>query len=297
SLNDFHYVGEIRPGINVLTAKVTNTNTTTISFIINATYNESRLYAIGSIPYVPLPSENPEQAALVNYMTSSTGLDLFRQFFPIVALYLVYIYIAKPRSQGALEFLLARPITRKDVFITRYLAGILVIAVSTTLFYVTVAIVIYAIMGITLKPTAHILMYSGLLLSMITYYGLFYLLATLTSGGKYLALSIVTYVFYWIILPILATLYVLTSRPLGSGAIVEIAKLQYQLYYLSPSGIYSLLVFYVYKDYGIKTILGVSINLLEEIVNPWLVSISILMWIMMPAIIAWFIFKKANLSS
>ncbi|MEM0368523.1 MAG: hypothetical protein QXN57_03675, partial [Desulfurococcaceae archaeon] len=106
-----------------------------------------------------------------------------------------------------------------------------------------------------------------------------------------------TYVFYWIILPILATLYVLTSRPLGSGAIVEIAKLQYQLYYLSPSGIYSLLVFYVYKDYGIKTILGISINLLEEIVNPWLVSISILMWIMMPAIIAWFIFKKANLSS
>ncbi|MEM1639705.1 MAG: hypothetical protein QXJ69_06510 [Desulfurococcaceae archaeon] len=87
------------------------------------------------------------------------------------------------------------------------------------------------------------------------------------------------------------------STLLGSGAIVEIAKLQYQLYYLSPSGIYSLLVFYVYKDYGIKTILGVSINLLEEIVNPWLVSISILMWIMMPAIIAWFIFKKANLFS
>ncbi|MEM0100520.1 MAG: hypothetical protein QXS24_03415 [Desulfurococcaceae archaeon] len=43
--------------------------------------------------------------------------------------------------------------------------------------------------------------------------------------------------------------------------------------------------------------MGISINLLEEIVNPWLVSISILMWIMMPAIIAWFIFKKANLSS
>lgn len=293
----YRYIGEIKHGLNLLSATVINTNTTAISFIVNATYGKTNLYSMGNIYYVALTNENPEQVALVSYMTSSTGLDLFRQFFPIVALYLVYIYIAKPRSQGALEFLLARPITRKDVFITRYIAGVLVTLVSTTLFYLTVVLAVYAIIGVTLKPSAQLLIYSGLLLSMIAYYSLFYLFAALTSGGRYLASSIVTYVFYWIILPIIATLYVFTTRPLGSGIVVEIVKLQYQLYYLSPSGIYSFSLFYVYKDYGIRSILGAPLDLLEEIVNPQLVSISTLMWITIPVAVAWIMFKKANLSS
>jgi ABC-2 type transport system permease protein len=77
-------------------------------------------------------------------------MGIFITFFPVVVLYLVYIYVAKPRSQGALEFVLARPITRLELYITRLFAGVLVVLTATALFYAALVLAIYLHTGVLL---------------------------------------------------------------------------------------------------------------------------------------------------
>jgi ABC-2 type transport system permease protein len=76
----------------------------------------------------------PVEALSAGIITGSQGLQLFAEFFPILFIYLAYVLLAKPKSTGALEFVLARPVTRWDIYLVRWLAGILTVIVAVGLF-------------------------------------------------------------------------------------------------------------------------------------------------------------------
>ncbi|MEM4789731.1 MAG: hypothetical protein QXV06_08095, partial [Ignisphaera sp.] len=80
------------------------------------------------------------ERSYINFITGSLGIGLYLSFFPIAVIYISNILVAKPRSNGALEFVLARPITRFDLYLSRYLAGVILIAISSFILLTVIAV-------------------------------------------------------------------------------------------------------------------------------------------------------------
>ena len=225
-------------------------------------------------------------------LAGSTGASIFITFFPVVVLYLVYIYVAKPRSQGALEFVLARPITRLELYITRLFAGVLVVLTATALFYAALVLAIYLLTGVLLDLYSFVLLFAGLALALIAFYSLCYLLSALTSGTRYLVASIVTYIVFAILWSLLVYLVIISLKGFTLSLTEELAKAQYISYYFTPLGVHNFMQYYYLVYIG-----GGQSTAIEAVVNPWLVGISTATWIIAPLAIGWLLFKKANLSS
>jgi hypothetical protein len=149
----FNKVGVVEPGISILEIDTSLFNNTlrraqAYYFVLYSRGSTSREYSVLKVPVNRVQSG---LAARMIYMQliSSVGLGLFTAFFPIIVLYLVYVYIAKPRSQGALEFILARPITRFELYTVRYFAGVLVVIAATSLFYIALMTSINLLTGVS----------------------------------------------------------------------------------------------------------------------------------------------------
>jgi len=223
---------------------------------------------------------------------SISGASIFITFFPVVVLYLVYIYVAKPRSQGALEFVLARPITRLELYITRLFAGVLVVLTATALFYAALVLAIYLHTGVLLDLYSFVLLFAGLALALIAFYSLCYLLSALTSGTRYLVASIMTYTVFAILWSLLVHLVIISLKGFTPSLAEELAKAQYISYYFTPLGVHNFMQYYCLVYIG-----GGQSTAIEAVINPWLVGISTATWIIAPVAIGWLLFKKANLSS
>ena len=245
----------------------------------------------------PLSTIYPYQVGLATrrifqQLAGSTGIGLFHTFFPVVVLYLVYIYVAKPRAQGALEFVLARPITRREIYTTRYFAGILVITVVTVLFYTALLLGVYYFTGILLDLYPSLILFSGLLLSSLAFYSLCYLLSTLTSGTRYIVVSIILYVLFSFLWVLVVYLVIVALKGITIGLSEFITKTIYTSYYFNPLGVYQFMQYY----YTVHTGISLVEDLLKDIVNPWLVGLSTAAWITIPVILGWLRFKKISLT-
>jgi ABC-2 type transport system permease protein len=245
----------------------------------------------------PLSTIYPYQVGLATrrisqQLAGSTGIGLFHTFFPVVVLYLVYIYVAKPRAQGALEFVLARPITRREIYTTRYFAGILVITVVTVLFYTALLLGVYYFTGILLDLYPSLILFSGLLLSSLAFYSLCYMLSTLTSGTRYIVVSIILYILFSFLWVLVVYLVIVALKGITIGLSEFITKTIYTSYYFNPLGVYQFMQYYYTVHVGISLVE----DLLKDIVNPWLVGLSTAAWITIPVILGWLRFKKISLT-
>uniref|UniRef100_UPI0040382EB7 ABC transporter permease subunit n=1 Tax=Acidianus infernus TaxID=12915 RepID=UPI0040382EB7 len=59
---------------------------------------------------------------------------LFQLFFPIVMIYLAYVLYSKLIDGGAVEFIISRPLTRADFYLTRLTSGLLTGVVTSIIF-------------------------------------------------------------------------------------------------------------------------------------------------------------------
>lgn len=262
-----------------------------------------KYYAWVTVPIFESPSTDPRTMSVVNVLLGGAALGLFSMFFPVVMLYLAYVYIAKPRSQGALEFVIARPINRFDLYITRYLSGVLVALVASTVFYVALTTSIWILLEVSLELYVHLLISASIALSLVAFYGLCYFLSTFTRGTRYLALAIFIYIFFAIIMPIVISIIQVFLFMRGGGLVSnpqkvyeEMTKMQYLTRYFTPFGIQDFAEYYVMKHYNI-TQFGLDFRVIETVVQPWAVVLSSLAWLAVPVITGWYVFKKANLAS
>ncbi len=253
--------------------------------------------------FIPTPSNSilRGQTARIIYgqLLGSTGIGLFASFFPVVVLYLVYVYIAKPRSQGALEFVLARPITRFELFTTRYVAGVLVVFTASLLFYIGLMVSIYFLTGVSTSIQGAILLFTGLTLSLVAFYSLCYLLASLTSGTRYIVVSVFTYILFtmlWSLISLGVTLVV--TGGFTTRFYDELVRIQYISYYFNPLRIMDFMQYYFMTVEFEEFILQPRVEeILREVVNPWFVALSTIAWITIPVVLGWLKFKKASLST
>jgi ABC-2 type transport system permease protein len=297
----FDYVGKVRRGVNAIELNLnllergqTPLKPALRTLLITRSENQTLYSALA--PYIISHQSGVVQRRIAQLIAGSAGAGLFYTFFPVVVLYLVYVYIAKPRAQGALEFVLARPITRREIYTTRYSAGVLVITVVTALFYTTLLLALYYFTGILLDLYPSLLLYAGLLLSSLAFYSLCYMLSTLTSGVRYIVVSIILYVLFAFLWQLVITLLVMSIQGFITG-LEEYWRILYTSYYFNPLGVYQFAQYYYLQYYALQQVgTGFTPDVLG-LVNPWLVGVSTVAWISVPVVLGWLRFRKISLIS
>ncbi|ADI31826.1 ABC transporter permease subunit [Staphylothermus hellenicus] len=274
--NESASLGEFDDPVEIVSLNINNRNTTLILCynvrdqvnVVSAQFTKSNV--ITSL-YV---------AAL------STPVNLVATFIPISMLYIAYVLMAKPRSIGALEFLLARPVTRFDIFINRYIAGILTATLSAIIIVLALVLSSYVLLGVPFIADIVFLLFLGLTLSMITMYSLYYALATSLRSGFYLGLSIGLYLLFALFWQVIIAIYGVSTGVLLRD-IQEYSKMLINSYYYNPMGIMNLIMIIIQNNYGISAIINP---------DPFYMSLSVTLWICVPAILGYLRFQRINLS-
>lgn len=215
------------------------------------------------------------------------SINPYMMFFPIGVLYLVYIFIAKSRSSGALEFVLARPITRSGLYFSRYIAGLATIFIATSVFIIINATFCSMIIRISLDFWSYILLYLGVVASLATFYTICYAIASMVRSSLYLSLSIIIYLLLSIFWGIIIMIIAFTKNIQVTGS--SFYELSYTLSYLNPLQFTSLAEYFILLSY----------EAIPEIhaVNPILCIVTPVIWITVFLILGHTRFKKINLHS
>jgi len=194
-----------------------------------------------------------------------SALAFYAGFFPFVAIYLAYSMFANPRSNGTLEFLLARPVTKGILYFNRLMANLLTVLVSSVIVNVVAALVISLYTGIPIASYIIIMETLGIFTNVSAYVSLTYMFGGLAKESKIaLALPIILY----FVLPVISFL--------GS-----FSPSMYWLAYVPPS---------VLESYINDKIFNISqsLSLLGSVV-------SAALWVTVPAIIGYVAFKKEDI--
>jgi ABC-2 type transport system permease protein len=280
-------LGSVKPGFNEFTLNNSLSIWEFASLFLvgpnNATYYS----------YIPLIEYSPGaiERAVSSLAFSSTGIAIFAEFFPIVVLYIAYALIAKPRSMGALEFLLARPVTRWDLYYTRYIAGVLTVLTSSALFFIAFNIGNMILIGHTLGAEQLLIAFMGVAGSLTAFYSLCYFISAALSSRKYLAVTIFLYILFLVGFSIIASILAFELYGTSRSLFEMIQKLKYELDYFSPLG------FTEFSSYYIMKSLNIAPEVASSVIKLPLVIASGILWIALPFYIGWLFFRKANLSS
>jgi len=228
----------------------------------------------------------PVESRYVGILASSGGggLRLFLEFFPIAFLYLAYVFMARPRTTGALEFVLARPVTRWDVYLTRFLAGIAAILVFSG---VAVAAIIAGnqfLLGVGLDAGSAATLYLGLVAALAGFYSLCYMFSAALRSGAYLAASIASYLLFSLFWSLIVVVYTFTS----GGGFTDVSRNSYLLDYFNPLGAFSYAVYYIQLGYGLTAEIS-TVNIVAVVAS----SIA---WILGPFTVGYYFFRKAVLT-
>lgn len=243
---------------------------------------------------------SPVESSYLAYMTSTSGVGLYYTFIPILFLYIAYVFVARPRTTGSLEFLLARPVTRKDIYLNRFIAGVLLAFAATGLFLLSLSLSSRVFIGYSLDLRGFTIVYLGLTASLVSMYSLFYFIATSLRGGAYLGVSIILYLIlymFWDLIVMIA----LYSTGVFSRDITEAYKLIYITYYFNPAGVYDFANVYLLKHYDISLVpanagMNIDVNTIETVINPVAVVMQPIIFTSAFLLAGYVIFRRANLS-
>ncbi len=185
---------------------------------------------------------------------------IFAEFFPIMAFYLVYAMFVSPRATGALEFILARPVTKRGLFAARYMSGALTLLVSAGIVAAALGITVAFLLGVQPTYSDIGLIFAGLSVELLAYFSLSFLVGTLVRGtGSYLAISIASFIFFF--LGIFDLIVLLEDLP--------------NLYYLDPRGLYDMIA-----SFGTSS----NTSIVFPYSSPLTVGIAAILWIVLPLV-------------
>jgi len=212
----------------------------------------SNLYS-GNTPYSQSPILYTE---IVTGYFSAMGL--FLDFFPFVVIYLAYAMFAKPRDTGALEFILARPITKGELYMTRFSANAITAIIASFLINISPNVAFILIAGLYLSPQFILLASIIPMTLLLTYLSITYMYASLIkSSGIALGLGMGTYI------------------------IIQVIPVIGNEDYIVPASISQAI--YSYLE-------GATIS-----VNVGLELLSTILWIVVPLVIGYLVFKRKDI--
>jgi len=230
--------------------------------------SEANCVAILSNSYV---HGTPYSQSPILYTEIVTGyfsaMGLFLGFFPFVVIYLAYAMFAKPRDTGALEFILARPITKGELYMTRFSANAITAIIASFLINISPNVAFILIAGLYLSPQFILLASIIPMTLLLTYLSITYMYASLIkSGGTTLGLGIATYIIIQIAIPVIGFMS-------GNYTLIDD--------YIVPASISQAIASYLE---------GATIS-----VNVGLELLSTILWIVVPLVIGYLAFKRKDI--
>ena len=148
-------------------------------------------------PYTELGS------SLLNYYYYNVFPSITFLFPPFV-IYLAYSSFSRPRDNGALEFILSRPVTKDELYINRFTANSLTIALASLIFVLAFIGTVYYYSQITFPFFVVILNSVGLFILLSTYLSLAYLVGALFKSSNWtILITTLAYLINSYILPLI----------------------------------------------------------------------------------------------
>ena len=214
--------------------------------------------------------------------------------YPLVMVYLAYVMFARPRDIGALKFILARPVTRTGLFLSRYLSGVMIAVISAVLVsssaYFTYSTLLTA-SGASLPINVFLYTLAYAIVLLVDMFSIVMMLSTfIKSSATVLGISVFLYIFFMIGLwglgfPLSGIIPGLIYSAVGN--VKEAIEITAELEYFNPAGIGYYTIYYLgrlfYYTSPISTI------------HLPLVILSALLWIVVPTLIGLMRFRKMNL--
>jgi len=285
----YYELGALKPGVNVFRINLgfeppANASTIPAKLLI---LNSSGDIQAAIDFYLDASSPRSARALLIQTASSTTfaGLFMFAAFSPIMVIYVCYALMAKPRGSGALEFVLARPVTRFDVYLTRFLAGILTSfaapAIVTAAVFTAIALTVKILPG----QIPIVLLYLGLALNLAAFYSVLYAIAARSRTSTFTALAVVLFIFFTFVYQMISFL---VAFALGAKSYEEAARTVFAMNYFSPLGFYNIAQVLAMKVY-LASASGV------EYADPVYMAAAAVAWILVPFAVGWLLFRRTNL--
>lgn len=264
-------------------ANLTNTNTSGFIFAL-FTPSGKILTSIAFQVYIP------STVAQVNSQFFGTEMTIVGFFIPLMASLSAYFTFGKDKTSGVLESTLSRPVTRRSLILSRYVANITaVFAAAIASFAVSsVTFSYYEGQGLPLGSTVYGLF--GILVSICAFVGIVYFASgMLRTQGQVLSVAIGIFFifdFFWtnIIAPVIPFIFITAVLKTTSGSIAFLAG-YITMFYFSPSGYMNIASYIVtgttpfYVSSGSITMSQLGISTTKFITGG-------ILWIILPLILA-----------
>jgi len=190
------------------------------------------------------PRIQPSNASLIASFFFSTFLSFFVPLMAIIGSYSSY---GKDRITGVLESILARPITKLGLGLSRFLTTFMSFSLAGIACVGVVDLLLFRFGGAYLPGNYALAMMGGLVVEFAAFTGLIFLLSHLVkSTGLLLGLSIIMFLildFFWSILVFLVTF--LLGGTSGSALALQVTLASY---YANPAQFLSLINTYYFQS-------------------------------------------------
>lgn len=216
------YVGFLKAPISTFNVFVDNSNSTTIFYEVG---NEKIPLALQLITPI---------AQILSIGQLFSSITLFSIFFPVIFLYLAYEIFSKPRSVGALEFVLSKPVTRGELYFNRFLGGVLTALVASIIFILVIDVGMQLLEDVSFGTTGTLLLIADYAISLISFYSLLFLVISyVKEHGTFLGIGIAIFLlfdFFWGLIALaistevhnrMVMSYIDLLNPLGSGSFLQ----------------------------------------------------------------------------
>ncbi len=168
-------------------------------------------------------------------------MALLGLFVPLMAAVSAYMTYGKDKTGGVLESVLSRPVSRKGLIFSRYLANTAAVFLAAVISFVVTSLVFYHYLGTFLPLDTFLLGLWALLVGIAGFIGLVYLASNfLKSQGALLGFAIAIFLvldMFWTFqsLPLIPILILLEGLKLLPGGLT-FARAFIAMYYISPTG-------------------------------------------------------------
>ena len=240
---------------------------------------------------LPLTDYTPMTQSTLQSLVYAGTSEILGFLIPILAVFAAYLTYGKDRTNGVLESVLKRPVTRGGLITSRFLSNSVSIVVAVGLAMIFSDLIIHHYFGMYLSTTFSLYFVWTYVVEGISFLALVYMFSHIAkSQGAVLGAAIALFVvldLFWSIIPIaiLAALKISTSSTAYVSASVGFD-------YASPAG-YSILVQTMFTDkFGIISSSTIDPSAFG-IIAPFLIIAGIL-WMSVPFVIAYYLAKNRD---
>ena len=202
---------------------------------------------VGSTNFSAFELRQPRQPIMSTGIASFFFSGVFGFFIPLMAIIGSYSSYGKDRLTGVLESVLARPVTKRGLAMSRFLSTVLSFTLASAAAVGVVDLLLNSVGGSFLDQSYVLAIIAGLAVEVAAFTGLIFLLShLLKSTGALLGISIVLFLvldFFWSLIILLLTF--LLGGTSGSAVALQATFLSY---YANPAQFLSLINVYVLQS-------------------------------------------------